>query len=117
MTSCEQTPVMNLLEAVSDDERRRETRYAIPGGVRLEMRAIDTPESIQAEVINISRNGFGLMANGYLAPNSSVAFQFGLKRIYASVRFCRQAATGFEVGLLIGAVLEDRSAAGAVLVA
>lgn len=94
-------------------ERRREFRYPISAGVRVELRSDELRGPLDAEVVNISKNGFGVIVAVYVAPHTGIVFQFGPKKVFANVRYCRKAPGGYEIGLLIAAVLEDSSYAAA----
>ena len=86
--------------AVRPEDRRRERRYPIPSQ-RVELRI--PPESlvIEAHVVNVSKNGVGLVSRDYINPGLQIMFSFGDQYVFARVRHCKPVEDGFSIGASI----------------
>ena len=110
-TTLEQPPApFGLKFHVRPPDLRQERRHAIPRGMKLKVQTSPQNELVDAELRDISRNGVGLLTWGVIPPGASISFPFGSQRIFAQVRYCSPAGTGFVVGALILEVLAENGA-------
>ena len=86
---------------VKPDERRRERRYYIPHPPSVEIRIPPQTEIIEAEVVNVSKNGIGLVSRDYITPGLQIMFTFGDQYVFARVRHCQPIENGFAIGAAI----------------
>jgi hypothetical protein len=84
------------------DERRRERRYSVPNQ-SVEIRILPESQVIRAQVVNVSKNGVGLISPDYIEPGLQVMFLFGDQYVFARIRHCKP----FEDGFSIGATIRD----------
>jgi hypothetical protein len=95
---------------VRPPDQRQERRYAIPRGMKLNVRTSPEDEFVEAELRDISRNGVGLISPRIIALGALISFPFGSRRIFADVRYCCPTGTGFVVGALIREVVAENGA-------
>lgn len=98
------TPATDLRGAVSHvrpEDRRRERRYAIPNPPTVELRIPPRSEVIAAEVVNISKNGIGLVSRVYITPGLQIMFLFGDQYVFARVRHCKPLENDYAIGASI----------------
>ncbi len=86
--------------AVRPEDRRRERRYTIPNQ-RVELRIPPESETIAAEVVNVSKNGVGLISQDHINPGLQIMFSFGEEYVFARVRHCKPVENGFSIGASI----------------
>lgn len=110
-TTLEQAPDTLSSEVdVRPPDQRKEPRYAIPRGMKLNVRTSPEDEPVDAELRDISRNGVGLISPRVIPPGASIRFPFGSQQIFADVRYCCPTGTGFVVGALILEVVAKNGA-------
>jgi hypothetical protein len=86
--------------AVRPEDRRRESRYDIPNQ-RVELRIPPESQIIEAHVVNVSKNGVGLITQDHMNPGLQIMFSFGDQYVYARVRHCKPVENGFSIGACI----------------
>jgi hypothetical protein len=86
--------------AVRPEDRRRERRYAIPNQ-RVDLRIPPESQIIEAHVVNVSKNGVGLVSRDYINPGLQIMFSFGDQYVFARVRHCKPVENGFAIGASI----------------
>jgi hypothetical protein len=91
-------------------DQRRELRYVIPRGMKLQVQTSPQDEPVEVELHDISRNGLGLISPRVIPPEASITFPFGSQRIFAQVRYCQPSGSGFVVGALIREVVAENGA-------
>jgi hypothetical protein len=101
-------PEINFNFPGRSPERRREPRYAIPRGMKLEVRLPPDRSIVEAELRDLSLNGLGLVAQDFIAPGESITFPVGLEWVVAEVRYCRPEGTGFAIGAFICDIVSQR---------
>ena len=89
------------ISTIRPEDRRRERRYNIPNPPRVELRIPPQSHAIAADVVNISRNGIGLISHIYIAPGLQIMFLFGDQYVFARVRHCKRLENGFAIGASI----------------
>lgn len=87
--------------------RRREERHVLPRGTTVALRIAPDPETVDAEVRNLSKHGVAFCTHSLAAPGAFISFYFAGARIYAQVRHCRLTRLGFMVGARITDVFRD----------
>jgi hypothetical protein len=90
--------------AVKPEDRRGERRYSIPNQ-RVELRIPPESRIIEAQVVNVSKNGVGLIAQHHINPGLQIMFSFGDQYVFARVRHCKPVENGFSIGACIRDVL------------
>jgi hypothetical protein len=91
-------------------DQRRELRYVIPRGMKLQVQASPQDEPVEVELHDISRNGVGI-----IPPEALITFPFGSQRVFAQVRYCQPSGSGFVVGALIREVVAENGALSPML--
>jgi hypothetical protein len=86
--------------AVRPQDRRGERRYDIPNQ-RVELRIPPESQIIEAHVVNVSKNGVGLITQDHINPGLQIMFSFGDQYVYARVRHCKAVENGFSIGVCI----------------
>ncbi len=89
------------ISTIRPEDRRRERRYSIPHPQRVELRIPPQSNAIAADVVNISRNGIGLISRVHIAPGLQIMFLFGDQYVFARVRHCKQMENEFAIGASI----------------
>jgi hypothetical protein len=82
------------------DERGTEPRYSIPNQ-SVDLRIPPESQIIRAQVVNVSKNGVGLISRDYINPGLQIMFSFGDQYVFARVRHCNPVEDGFAIGASI----------------
>jgi hypothetical protein len=98
--------------AVKDRNRDRRDfpRYPVPNRFAVQLRVLPATEVIQAQILDLSRDGVGLFTNVFIAPGESVTFPVGGDWVVADVRHCRPYEGGFVVGGMITDIVYEPDA-------
>ncbi len=86
--------------AAKGADRRRERRYVIPNQ-SVEIRIPPESQIIRALVVDVSKNGVGLIASDFINPGLQIMFSFGDQYVFARVRRCHPVESGFSIGASI----------------
>jgi hypothetical protein len=97
----------------ADSDRRGEHRYPISNPVSVQLKVSPANEIIEAEVVDVSRNGIGLVAKNYITPGLQIVFRFGEQMVVAKVCHCKPGESGFAIGAIIGDVVANDGEPGA----
>ncbi len=92
------------VKTVRPEERRRERRYSIPHQ-SVELRIPPESQIIEAQVVNVSRNGVGLLSRDHIDPGLQIMFSFGDQYVFARVRHCKPVEDHFSIGACINDVV------------
>jgi hypothetical protein len=78
--------------------------------MKLKIQMSPEEQPAEAELRDISRSGAGLMLKRTIAPGTSITFPFGSQMIFAQVRYCYPAGSGFAAGVVIREILAEDGA-------
>ncbi|HXP85509.1 MAG TPA: PilZ domain-containing protein [Bryobacteraceae bacterium] len=92
------------------DERRREPRIPTKGSASVQMISPMTPDPMEAQVLDVSRNGLKIRVPRFLKIGAILGMQLRDMWIVGEVRYCVQTEEGFCAGLYIQDCVERRSA-------
>jgi hypothetical protein len=97
----------------ADSDRRGEHRYPISNPVSVQLKVPPASEIIEAQVVDVSKNGIGLVAKSHIIPGVQIVFRFGEQNVFARVRHCRPGEGGFVIGATIADVVANDGEPGA----
>ena len=85
-------------------DRRKEPRYGSSGSARVLVPYVSEPQTLSAQVLDVSKSGLRLRLSVPIAPGTLV--QIELKSIVASgeVRHCRKDGEEYSVGIQLDAL-------------
>lgn len=78
-------------------DRRRSSRFYVNEPVEVCVLEADT--SVSGHILDISRNGVGILVPTAVAEGNVVEIRSKRLRILAEIRHCRESADGFSLGL------------------
>lgn len=98
--------------AFLDQGRRRETRVAAEGAVKVESGEARGDDAIQAEVVNISTGGLQLLCDRPVGAGETIRIVGENVEKLCRVRYCIKVAEGYRVGLQFCEGLTEADAQG-----